>query len=535
MARSPLFRSLRRAFGQALLTPNQLSTERPLSRRDFLSGALLGAAVLSVPRALALPLGPATHSERPAIVGAGLAGLVAAYRLGQAGYACDIYEASARVGGRVHTKKNFNAEAMFSEMGGEFIDSGHTDLIALATELGLVVEDLALGESTLVPEIYFVDGKPRTEAEVIAAFRPFAEKIAPAIAAISPNGTLTIPTYREPLGAKPWDLLSLRAFLDGMRNSVDGWLLDLLNVAFTGEYGLETEEQSALNLLVLIDPTVDNGFHVFGSSDESKRIRGGNGQLAEALVKALPAETKIHFGHRLVGMRDDGQNLALYHATAGGTQRTTASRTILALPFTILREVDGLGALNLSPVKLRAIREFGYGTNAKVILGFRSRFWHRSGAVIPASAGKIYSDLASQELWDTSRQQKGASGILTSFLGGHRGAQPAQDVHETTLCDLQHLYPGAANEWDGNHLRIVWRQSPYVRGSYVCPKPGQYTTLMGSAAEPELNGRLLFAGEHCSVDYQGYMNGAVQSGNAVAASFSPALPHSKARGAGFFR
>jgi monoamine oxidase len=70
-------------------------------------------------------------------------------------------------------------------------------------------------------------------------------------------------------------------------------------------------------------------------------------------------------------------------------------------------------------------------------------------------------------------------------------------------------------ELDGNRASMFWTQNPFARGSYSCPKPGQYTTLMGAAGESELNGRLLFAGEHCSQDYAGYMNGAVQSGNAV--------------------
>jgi monoamine oxidase len=88
---------------------------------------------------------------------------------------------------------------------------------------------------------------------------------------------------------------------------------------------------------------------------------------------------------------------------------------------------------------------------------------------------------------------------------------------DNSLQDFSHINQerDISPELDGNRASMFWTQNPFARGSYSCPKPGQYTTLMGAAGEPELNGRLLFAGEHCSQDYAGYMNGAVQSGNAV--------------------
>jgi len=72
---------------------------------------------------------------------------------------------------------------------------------------------------------------------------------------------------------------------------------------------------------------------------------------------------------------------------------------------------------------------------------------------------------------------------------------------------------------DGNKSYMQWPKIEYARGSYSTPKIGQYTTIIGAAGEPELGGRMLFAGEHCSVQKQGYMEGAVESGNRVAEQF----------------
>jgi monoamine oxidase len=144
---------------------------------------------------------------------------------------------------------------------------------------------------------------------------------------------------------------------------------------------------------------------------------------------------------------------------------------------------------------------------------------------VPANTGELFTDLPSQCYWETSRLQLGSSGILTNFLGGAAGREATSRQWQAALQDLDGLYklPDAAdakdyasNQYDGNQAFFNWHHSPWAKGSYTCPKPGQYTTLMGSAQEPELNGRLFFAGEHCSIDWAGFMNGAVQSGNTAA-------------------
>lgn len=82
--------------------------------------------------------------------------------------------------------------------------------------------------------------------------------------------------------------------------------------------------------------------------------------------------------------------------------------------------------------------------------------------------------------------------------------------------ELDHIFFGIKDKFDGNRAIMNWPASQYVRGSYTCPLAGRYTTLLEPAGTPELDGHLIFAGEHTSPDFSGFMNGAIQSGNRAA-------------------
>src|SRR5581483_2540888 len=129
MAKTDLFRALRRAFRQhSRGVPPPPDDSPRLSRRDFLTktGSLAGGLLFAgglLEQASAL----ASDAEPVAILGAGVSGLTAAYRLQQAGLPWTLYEASPRFGGRMFTKRDFNADGMFCELGGELVDSDHRD------------------------------------------------------------------------------------------------------------------------------------------------------------------------------------------------------------------------------------------------------------------------------------------------------------------------------------------------------------------------------------------------------------------------
>jgi monoamine oxidase len=192
----------------------------------------------------------------------------------------------------------------------------------------------------------------------------------------------------------------------------------------------------------------------------------------------------------------------------------------VAIPFTLLRDVTI--DVEMSAPKRRAIAELGYGTNAKLMLGFSERLWRTRYA----SSGSTMTDLPYQLTWETSRRQPGASGILTNFTGGRRGLElgagtPADRAAEAAA-QLDRVYPGLAG-LRTKEARFHWPSFPFTRGSYACYRPGQWTAIRG--AEGEAAGNLHFAGEHCSLEAQGFMEGGCETGERAAAEVVAALRH----------
>jgi monoamine oxidase len=143
------------------------------------------------------------------------------------------------------------------------------------------------------------------------------------------------------------------------------------------------------------------------------------------------------------------------------------------------------------------------------MLGFQRRVWEKADG---RRGFSILPDQIAQEFWDTSRGQEGTSGIITCFLGGESGRVIAPTQQIQTLDFVDRIFPGTKAAFDGQRMFMHWPGQNLAKGSYTCSQPGQYTTIYGSFAEPELDRRLVFAGEHCSADWSGYMNGAVHSG-----------------------
>ena len=444
MARTPLFRYFSRIFRHADAA-NQKNvpkeeTERffKLSRRQFM-GVAAGAIVFPALTHSRLLRGRGTQGEI-AIIGGGFAGLTAAYRLGRAGLSSKVYEASPRWGGRAFTKDNFNSEKMFCELGGELVDTGHADLIALCGELGVALEDFEVSLPALAKEIYFFDGKMKSEAELLEAFRPVAKIIKTDLDRAFGSAGVSVPTYQHPI-AGDLDRTSLRQYFQQMQSSCEGWVLKLLEQAYIGEYGLDLHAQSALNLLLMIRTNTEKGFSVFGDSDESKRIKGGSSRLADALRKSCADSDsgRLHPDHRLVKIEDRKNAFRLTFKTAGGLREVKADRVVLALPFSVLRDVAGIETLDLSPVKKIAIAETQYGTNAKFMLGFKNPFWRKVHGAIPACEGTVFSDSVAQQFWDSSRLQKGHSGILTAFFGGKIGTEITGEKLDAILRDVSRI------------------------------------------------------------------------------------------------
>jgi monoamine oxidase len=528
MARSPLFRALRRAFAVSSRAgelgapaPELLESldarEKTLTRRDFLaaSAAAAGGLLAGLPRrAFAAPAQPV------AILGAGVSGLTAAYRLEQAGVPWVLYEASARHGGRMFTKDQFNEDGMFCELGGELVDTDHRFAHALARELGLELQSLKPAALGVSRNLYWFKGRAYTDAQLAASVGPLVEAVNRDLKVIYGGKERRPVTYKEPFNAARWDKMTLREYFDSLRG-VDDWVRGAVEMAYLTEYGLDTERQSALNLHLLVSTSVGPGdFELFGESDEAFRVVGGSQRLTDALGRRLglrdAGTARYKPRHELASISEAGSGLRLAFSTPGGTVEATASRVVCTIPFSVLRGIDGVRALDLRPQKKAAIRSMPYGTNSKLMLGFKDRWWRTGESGAPKSNGGLFADLPGQSYWETSRMQRGARGIITNYTGGTVGLARDRDKVGESLSDMDTVFPGLKARFDGNTALFNWGRYRHNLGSYICPGPGDYTSTFGAAGETECGGRLLFAGEHASVDGCGYMNGGIQAGETAA-------------------
>lgn len=512
MGRTPLFRLLQRA---AAIARASRHVRMPLDefqdvvraqridrhRRRLLQGA--GAsAVLAGCRSLPAPM-RAGKGREVAIVGAGIAGLTAAWRLRQQGVRVRVYEAQNRIGGRMLSLRNHFADGQVIELGGELIDTGHARIRALAGELGLTLDDLLDGDTD--HETFFFEGRAIGEAEIVRAFVPVAAAIERDLAAAGDGDydyTDGNPKFRE------LDALSIAQWFD--RNGVRGWLRKLLDVAYTTEMGLEIDQQSALNFLTFIGTEDKTAFRIFGASDERFHVRGGNDLIPQALAAKLA--DAIEPGHVLEALRGDADGYVLSFRKGEATRDVRAAQVVLALPFTLLRKVRV--DVELPPRKRQAIQQLAYGTNAKLMIGFARRTWREHGA-----NGASMSDLRYQTTWDTSRKQGGNAGALTNFTGGRHGVELGQGTPkqqaEAAVRDLEHVFPGiAAARGNASEARMHWPSNAWVLGSYACFRPGDWSSIGGVMGESV--GGLHFAGEHCSVEAQGFMEGGCESGELAA-------------------
>ncbi len=515
MARTRNFALIKRAMVRAQRDLNIDFRPRALTRREAL---MLGAAAAaSACASTGQGGGKARAAEPVSVIGGGTAGLVVAYRLMQAGRTVTLYEASNRFGGRMFTQKNFTPEGLFCELGGELVDTGHKELIALTQELGLKIQRLA-PEAAPDEDIYDIGGALYRTEDFLdpktgrGAFLPLAAKIA------EDQAKLLDAEENWTDFARALDATSLKDYFETLRPLTKRWVIDALALSYHAEYGIPIERQSALNFVDFISAETDKEFAMFGDSDELFRIEGGSQSLPDALLKAIEGKVELKKGHTLRGVARAGEGLAFqFDGPQGAKIDIAAPRAVMALPFTRLREVAGIESLGLSDIKLKAIRELGYGDNAKIMTATRGRPWKTPSAKGFSFTGAVYSDRGFGIVWDASRGQTGEGGVLTNFMLStpeENGVAAREALLDKGLAALSPAV-GAALDTERRAV-MLWGRHPQVKGSYAGPLIGQYTTLVEAGAPAELGGRLHFAGEHTSAAHMGFMNGAVESGERAA-------------------
>lgn len=529
MARTPLFDLLKRSARRVALGREgwerwleQQETLRT-GRRGFLKAGALAVGGLALAGVLGgcgsrkrrpvdpfegLP--PISHQARIAIVGAGMSGLACAHRLRKSGLAATVYEAAARPGGRMYSARDLLAPDVVSELGGEFIDGSHEDLLAFVREYDLgLIDTRESTESSLRRDCLHFAGELRTEDDLLAELEAFAEPLRRDQARLA---DADIDWRTRDAAAREFDRMSLESYFD--RIGLAGWSRAMLEATFRAEFGLEPGDQSALNLLAELDLDGESE-GVLGSSDpdfERYKVQGGNQQIPHAIARSMREQLEFRRMLRRVAPGTAGDYILTFETDSGSMQEVVADLVVITVPFPVLREVEL--AIEMRPEKRTAIMELGMGTNSKLFLGYENRHWRALGF-----DGGFFSDLGVQSGWDSSRQQPTNRGAITSYLGGLAGERQVADTRgeaAAAAADLERLWPGSQALYSARFGKFHWPSFPLSKGSYSCYKPGQWTSIRGLEFEPVDN--IYFAGEHCSAEFSGYMNGAAETGRRVAES-----------------
>ncbi|WP_030207478.1 NAD(P)/FAD-dependent oxidoreductase [Streptomyces sp. NRRL S-87] len=544
MARTPLMHALRRlaaehAAAHRLRLP--VADVRGLGRRELLRraaaiglGTAAAGAAATVPARAAqspVPDGRRPAAARVAVVGAGIAGLTAALTLQDAGIPCTVYEADpARVGGRMWTQRDHWAYGQTSEIGGELIDTGHKKMLELCRRFGLQTEDFLGGGPNGAEEVLWFNGGYYSRTQADEDFKAVYQQLRRDLqesGEVAWNATTPAGTALDEMTLYEW----IESRVPGGHGSPLGRFMD---VAYNVEYGADTVDQSALALVLLMGYQPNPGnFNVWGLSNERYHITGGNDRLPRAIAAALPAGS-IVMGRELLAVRanPDGTQ-TLTFADSGATRTVVADHTVLCLPLPVLQRLDTTGA-GFDPLMRNLLRDARMGACTKLNMQFTRRPWRGTGPWPGVSSGDCFTDSDVQQTWDTTKVQPGTGGILLQYGGGTlaRSLRPGtpfatesdpyvRALASRVLTGVDAFFPGTGAAWTGRAQLSAWHRNPYSLGAYSYWPVGylhRYAKYEGTA-----QGNVHIAGEHCSYDFQGFMEGGATEGERAAREVVAAL------------
>jgi monoamine oxidase len=437
-------------------------------------------------------MGKTLRGRSVIVAGAGLAGLSAARELEKEGARVTILEARDRVGGRIHTIRGLFADRQHGEAGADLIEGGQTLVHELARSVGLRPQRILRAGFTY----YGPDSAGRNRAwKSPSVWKDVAARLKPDI-------------DRYKASAERWDsgvaaALGPQSVAEWLRRQRAG---RSFNAGVRSIRGFFLADPEDLSLLALVDQLSEG----VPGADEFFRIPGGNDRLPRKIADALTAP--ILLGALMQRVRRGKNGVTLSFLEAGRRYELSADFAVLALPATTLRRVEF--SPRLPDEQWRAISTLKYGAATRVLLQFERPFWRRThkhrafGTSLPIGA-----------VWDASEHQRGPSGMLMLLAGGGASAECREILtREGPDGVLRHL------PWLGRPAPLSaawhtsWEDDPLARGGYAVFSPDFDPELRDWLRRPA--GRVMFAGEHTSVKWEGFMNGAVESGRRAAAEIS---------------
>jgi len=435
------------------------------------------------------------------VVGAGIAGLVAAHELLRAGHDPFILEAQHRVGGRILTLRDCFTPGLHGEAGAMRIPRTHTLTLAYAAKFGLTLDPFTLHN----PEAYchlfgrkhrwreidadpaLLAGETTDDGHALTCNKRWEAAIRPLAEEVERNGDQGWAAIVE-----RYDGYSTREFLEQQH-----WPESVIEL-----FGLLQNQEALMNscFLELLREEVGR-FYV-----DLLQIAGGMDLLPRAFLPGLAS--RIRFGARMYAIEQAEASVTIHYQTVGGRERVTADHAIVTVPFPVLRHVEV--TTPFSAPKRRAIRQLRYDASAKIFLQFRRRFWEEDEGIV---GGGTVTDLPIRNVFYPEHGRETGRGVMLASYTWSEDAQrwgslPADERVEQALEDLATVHPQAPREYEVGASKM-WHDDPYAGGAFALFEPGQQTLLHDHIVSAE--GRVHFAGEHASLAHA-WIQGAIESG-----------------------
>ena len=428
-----------------------------------------------------------------AIGGAGLAGLAAARELESRGAVVVVIEARERVGGRVWTLRRGFAGRQHAEAGADLIEGEQHYVRDLAKALGLKTTKILRSGFGF----YGPDARGRRSVDRSGrAFQRVANVLTPEVREFNRAGQRWDSAVGHRLGR-----LSVARWLDELDAPSD------LRARFRGFRGFFLADPEHLSMLPLVEQFAEWGTP---GRDEIFRVVDGNDRLATGAARRLRGKILLRSVVHGVRQHDDGVQVIVEDGR-GTRGEILADYFVCALPATTARHVEFTPTL--PEPQAAAVQSLRYGRATRLLLQFDRRFWRSA-----AHSTGFGTDLPIGAVWDGNEQQRGPA--ILSFLAGGNASGELQEILRTEGPE------GITRriEWLGRPGRllgsrvVVWDEDPWVRGGYAYFDPSFDPDLRPWLARPFR--RVVFAGEHTSTRWQGYMNGAIESGVRAAAEIA---------------